>query len=450
MFQSLSLQPCWFALWQWRAEIWLVYDVFDTLATHSSLVHDISDTEGSWRIWHFCYTFQPCSWHHWRRRFMMYLTLLLHIPALFMTSLTRRVHDIFDTFATHSSLVHDITDTEGSWCIWHSCYTFQLCSWRHWQRVHDVFDTFATHSSLIHDVTDAEGSWCIWHSCYTFQPYSWRHWHRGFMTYLTLLLHISALFVISDTVLRDSKWQHSWSSLWDFQKKIFNKQGQKSGEKLLLSAVYSIPVDRASDASLLQFSYKRKLLSNICLDCGKDSIMTRLLWSMHASVHAHTHTHTHTLSDTRTPPVKHTHTHKLTHAKYTHVHVQTHAQKQTHTHTHAHTHLCLGDKLWSGIVVGRNEQVGEHHQLIISKHLLVIMPVVVVGAPEVWQGLFHRHLQGHQAVSKMVFTQSKVHYKGCSDTAPASRNATTDKTCTIGTSPVCVNNWKNTMRVLLL
>ena len=44
----------------------------------------------------------------------MYLTLLLHIPALFMTSLTQRVHDVFDTLATHSSLVHDVTDTEGS------------------------------------------------------------------------------------------------------------------------------------------------------------------------------------------------------------------------------------------------------------------------------------------------------------------------------------------------
>ena len=61
--------------------------------------------------------------------FMMYLTLLLHIPALFMTSLTQRVHDVFIILATHSSLVHDVTDTKGSWCIWHSCYTFQPCLW---------------------------------------------------------------------------------------------------------------------------------------------------------------------------------------------------------------------------------------------------------------------------------------------------------------------------------
>ena len=110
-----------------------------------SLAMKSRDLVGSWCIWHSCYTFQPCSWHHWHRGFMMYLTLLLRIPALFMTSLTQRVHDVFDTLATHFSLVCDL-------------------------------------------------------------------WHR---------------------VLRDSKWQHSWPSLWDFQKKIFNKQGQKSGEKLL-------------------------------------------------------------------------------------------------------------------------------------------------------------------------------------------------------------------------
>ena len=162
--------------------------------------------------------------------------------------------------------------------------------------------------------------------------------------------------------------------------------------------------------------------------------------------------HAYKCARTHTPSKTHTHMHTQIHTCKTHTNACANTYTKTNTHTcpHTHTHLCLGDKLWSGIVVGRNEQVSEHHQLIISKHLLVIMPVVVVGAPEVWQGLFHCHLQGHQAISKLVFTQSEVHYKGCSDTAPASRNATTDKTCTIGTSPVCVNNWKNTKKCVLL
>ena len=241
MFQPLSLQPCWFALWQWRAEIWLVYDVFDscytfdTLATHSSLVHDVTDTEGLC-IWHSSYTFQPCSWRHWHRGFMMYLTLLLHIPALFVMSLTQRVHDIFDTLATHSSLVCDVSGTEGSWRIWHSCYTFQPCSTRHWhrgfmtyltfllhipalfetsltQRVHDVFDILATHSSLVRDVSDTEGSWRIdtlaTHSSLVRDVSD----TEGSWRIDTLATHSSLVRDVSDT---EGSW-HIWHSCYTFQ-----------------------------------------------------------------------------------------------------------------------------------------------------------------------------------------------------------------------------------------
>ena len=89
---------------------------------------------------------------------MTYLTLLLHIPALFMTSLTQKVHDVFDTLATHSSFVHDVTDRGFMMYLTLLLHIPALFMTSLTQRVHDVFDTLATHSSLIHDITDTDGS----------------------------------------------------------------------------------------------------------------------------------------------------------------------------------------------------------------------------------------------------------------------------------------------------
>lgn len=46
-----------------------------------------------------------------------------------------------------------------------------------------------------------------------------------------------------------------------------------------------------------------------------------------------------------------------------------------------------------GVVTRRHQQVGEHQQLIVGEALPVLLPVVVVGAPELGQRLFHRHLE---------------------------------------------------------
>lgn len=46
-----------------------------------------------------------------------------------------------------------------------------------------------------------------------------------------------------------------------------------------------------------------------------------------------------------------------------------------------------------GVVTRRHQQVGEHQQLVVGEALPVLLPVVVVGAPELGQRLFHRHLE---------------------------------------------------------
>lgn len=45
-----------------------------------------------------------------------------------------------------------------------------------------------------------------------------------------------------------------------------------------------------------------------------------------------------------------------------------------------------------GVVTRRHQQVGEHEQLIVGEALPVLLPVIVVSAPELGQRLFHRHL----------------------------------------------------------
>lgn len=45
------------------------------------------------------------------------------------------------------------------------------------------------------------------------------------------------------------------------------------------------------------------------------------------------------------------------------------------------------------IVTRGDQQVSEDQQLVVRELLLVLLPVVVMGAPEVGQGLLHGHLQ---------------------------------------------------------
>lgn len=45
-----------------------------------------------------------------------------------------------------------------------------------------------------------------------------------------------------------------------------------------------------------------------------------------------------------------------------------------------------------GVVTRRHQQVCEHEQLVVGEALSMFLPVVVVSAPELRQGLLHRHL----------------------------------------------------------
>lgn len=51
---------------------------------------------------------------------------------------------------------------------------------------------------------------------------------------------------------------------------------------------------------------------------------------------------------------------------------------------HELTHLC--------IVAGWNQEVSEHQELVICELLLVLLPVVVVGPPEIGERFLHSHL----------------------------------------------------------
>lgn len=46
-----------------------------------------------------------------------------------------------------------------------------------------------------------------------------------------------------------------------------------------------------------------------------------------------------------------------------------------------------------GVVTRGNQQVGEDQQLVICELLLVLLPVVVMSPPEVWQSFLYSHLE---------------------------------------------------------
>ncbi len=45
------------------------------------------------------------------------------------------------------------------------------------------------------------------------------------------------------------------------------------------------------------------------------------------------------------------------------------------------------------VVAGRDEEVGEHRQLVLGELELVILPIVLVGALELLQSLLHTRLK---------------------------------------------------------
>lgn len=61
------------------------------------------------------------------------------------------------------------------------------------------------------------------------------------------------------------------------------------------------------------------------------------------------------------------------------------------------------------IVARGDQQVGEDQQLVVGELLLVLLPVVVVGASEVGQSLLHGHLQHERLVDTKL--KAKVESK---------------------------------------
>ena len=59
-------------------------------------------------------------------------------------------------------------------------------------------------------------------------------------------------------------------------------------------------------------------------------------------------------------------------------------------------------KPWSCVVVGRDEQIGEHDELVVRELLLVVLPVVVVCAAEIRQRFLHRQLQERKDALHLV------------------------------------------------
>lgn len=53
-----------------------------------------------------------------------------------------------------------------------------------------------------------------------------------------------------------------------------------------------------------------------------------------------------------------------------------------------------------GVVTRWHQQVCEHQQLIVGEALPMLLPVVVVSAPELRQGLLHRHLGGEKKTKR--------------------------------------------------
>ena len=143
----------------------------------------------------------------------------------------------------------------GWWRIWNSCHTCRPCSWcpLHWL-ADDVFNTFATHLGLVHDVPDTDwlvtyltllphmstsfmmsltliGWWRIWHFWLTYRPCSWCPWRKQ----------------------PGKKWQHSRSCCRDFQTSIFSRQDQKSIGKKEAVCLYLIPFPSIGPVVLLRF-----------------------------------------------------------------------------------------------------------------------------------------------------------------------------------------------------
>ncbi len=51
------------------------------------------------------------------------------------------------------------------------------------------------------------------------------------------------------------------------------------------------------------------------------------------------------------------------------------------------------DVFLSSVIARRDEQVRQHGQLVLGETLLVLLPVVLVGALELLKGLLHARLQ---------------------------------------------------------
>lgn len=67
-----------------------------------------------------------------------------------------------------------------------------------------------------------------------------------------------------------------------------------------------------------------------------------------------------------------------------------------------------------GVVTGRHQQVREHQQLVVGEALPVLLPVVVVSAPELRQGLLHRHLGAKNTLIIITDTMEKIQIWSCS------------------------------------
>lgn len=66
-------------------------------------------------------------------------------------------------------------------------------------------------------------------------------------------------------------------------------------------------------------------------------------------------------------------------------------------------------KKFLSIVARGDQQVGEDQQLVVGELLLVLLPVVVMGASEVGQSLLHGHLQHERLVDTKL--KAKVERK---------------------------------------
>lgn len=77
-------------------------------------------------------------------------------------------------------------------------------------------------------------------------------------------------------------------------------------------------------------------------------------------------------------------------------------KSEVYAKTHQLTHLC--------IIAGWNQEVSEHQELVICELLLVLLPVVMVGPPEIGQCFLHSHLPAQLGWSS-VSQGSQLHTK---------------------------------------